>query len=302
MSTKSTPAAPATHKELTDMLRKNWSSLSPSQRRIAERILSDSEAVAFMTINELASSAGVNEATVVRFAGRLGFRGYPALQQLCQEYLRDQAQLLRRFENLEQLALTGGDLFERTASFDQANITRTFARIDQRTWESVVDALDTARRVHVMGQRKLHTPAYLLGYLLGMVREDVETVTGHVGMLPESLRRVEADDCFVAMAIHRYPADTVKATRWARKRGAHVVVLTDHPGSPLVSHAHDALYIEVASTGVMRSMTAFVSVVQALSTAVAQDPGTKTRDTLQQEEELLQSLGVYQSDDSESSS
>jgi hypothetical protein len=94
-------------------------------------------------------------------------------------------------------------------------------------WESVVDRLAHAPRVHVMGLRKCHAPAYLLSYLLGMLREDVTAVDASAGSLTDELRRVRAGDCFVAMSIHRYSLDTVRAAQWARQRGAHVIALTD---------------------------------------------------------------------------
>lgn len=287
------PPGPRTYDDLLIELRRRDSRLTPSQRLLADRVMADPEGVAFMTVSELASAVGVNEATVVRFAAGLGLEGYPGLTRLCRDRLREQAQLLRRYGNLEQLGAENADPLTRAVAFDQANIARTFARIDPGTWDAALRALAEAPRVHVMGLRKCHAPAYLLGYLLSMLREDVQTVTPGAGNLTDALRRVQEGDCFVSISIHRYSAETVRAAEWARSRGARCVTLTDNPSSPLATTAEHVFYVDAAGTSVLRSLTAFTSLVQALATGVARLRGHEARDTLLEEEELLEAFGVY---------
>lgn len=293
MSVADAAAGPESFDELVTTIRARHETLTPSQRKLAVRVMADPEAVAFMTVSELAAATGVNEATVVRFATVLGLKGFPGLTRLCQERLQEQAQLLRRFDNLQSVDHDGGGLIEQTVALDQANIARTFARIDERTWSSAVDRLAHAPRVHVMGLRKAHAPAYLLGYLLGMLRENVATIVASAGSLTDDLRKVRPDDCFVAMSIHRYTADTVRAAEWARQSGAHVIACTDNPGSPLVGSANDVFYVDASSASVLRSMTAFTSLVQAMSGGVAGELGHHARETLLEEEKLLSGFGVY---------
>ncbi|WP_324193922.1 MurR/RpiR family transcriptional regulator [Nocardia blacklockiae] len=287
---------PQTFDELIAELRARHDTLSQAHRKLSERVMADPEAVAFMTVSELAAAVGVNEATVVRFANALGLKGYPGLTRLCRERLQEQAQLLRRFDTLERLPADGGGLLERTLGFDQANIARTFARIDDATWDAAVRHLTDAPRVHVMGLRKCHAPAYLLAYLLGMVREEVALVTAAAGALTDDLRRVRAGDCFVAVSIHRYMADTVRGARWARSVGAHVIALTDNPGSPLAATADECFFVDAAGPSVLRSMTAFTSLVQALTAGVAKSHGREARASLLQEERLLGDFQVYTTD------
>lgn len=293
MSVVGAATGPESFDDLVAIFRDRDATLTPSQRKLALRVMADPEAVAFMTVSDLAASAEVNEATVVRFAAGLGLKGFPGLTRLCRERLREQAQLLRRFDNLPPVSRDGAGLIEQTVALDQANIARTFARIDERTWSSAVERLAHASHVHVMGLRKSHAPAYLLGYLLGMMRENVDTIVASAGSLTDNLRKVRSDDCFVAISIHRYCVDTARAAEWARQSGAHVIACTDNPGSPLVGSADDVFYVDASSASVLRSMTAFTSLVQAISGGVASELGHEARATLLQEEELLRGFGVY---------
>jgi DNA-binding MurR/RpiR family transcriptional regulator len=282
--------------QLVALLQERRGRLTPSQQLLAERVMADPEGVAFMTVGELAAAVGVNESTVVRFATSLGLDGYPGLTRLCRQRLRDQAQLLRRFAHLEQLDSGDGegeDPLARTSVFDQANIARTLAQVDRQSWTAAVTALAQAPRVHVLGLRKCYSVAFLLGYLLRLVRDDVTVLDPAAGTLVDELRQVQAGDCFVGIAIHRYSRDTVRAFHRAQQTGAVTVALTDNPTSPLARDAAHVFYVDTTGVAVLRSVTAFVSLAQALANAVATSRGAETRDALALEEELLDEFDVY---------
>jgi DNA-binding MurR/RpiR family transcriptional regulator len=291
------PADPVSYDELVARLHHRWSSLSRSHRLLAERVLADPEGVAFMTASDLASAVDVNESTVVRFAAGLGLKGYPGLTRLCREKLSAEAQLLRRFNTVEQQRHSNdpaaGPLAQ-AAAYDQANVARTLARVDPVAWSAAVTALADAPRVHVLGLRKLHSVAFLLSYVLGMVRDEVNLVGPAEGTLVEGLRRVRPGDAFVAISIHRYIRATVEGFRWAKEAGATTIALTDNAASPLVRDADHAFLVDTAGAAVLRSVTGFVALAQALANGVAVERGDDARATLATEESLLTRFGVYE--------
>ena len=298
MKATAADAGPAHYDELVARLHERLPSLSRSHRLLAERVLSDPEGVAFMTISDLASAVDVNESTVVRFATGLGLKGYPGLTRLCREKLSTEAQLLRRFANVTSHADEPGrdpsGPLEQAAAFDQANVARTLSRIDAATWATVVGVLAEAPRVHVLGLRKLHSVAFLLSHVLGMVRDEVALLSPATGTLVEGLRRVQPGDAFVAVSIHRYIRDTVEGFRWARDAGATTIALTDNAASPLARDADHAFFVDTAGAAVLRSVTGFVALSQALANGVAAHRGDAARTTLATEESLLDRFSVYE--------
>jgi DNA-binding MurR/RpiR family transcriptional regulator len=153
--------------------------------------------------------------------------------------------------------------------------------------------LTDARQVHVLGLRKCASVAYLLAYLLRMVRPGVRHLIPASGMLADDLRDLADGDVFVALSIHRYTADTVRAIAAAKRRGLRTIALTDNAASPLVPHADVTCYVETGGVTLLRSLSAFVSLVQALATAVALRGGTTSHSELLLDEELLDALDVY---------
>ncbi|WP_020670088.1 MurR/RpiR family transcriptional regulator [Amycolatopsis nigrescens] len=276
--------APRSYPELAGLLRARLPKLAAGQRRIADLLLSDPEGTAFRSISATAKLAGVHESSLVRFAGSLGLSGYPALVELCRAQLAEQAQLLRRFDQT-QLADVAGQ--------DQRNLARTFAMIDPDGWQRVAALLADAPAVHVIGLRKCFSVAYLLSYLLHLVRPRVRQLAAAGGTLADELRDLGEGDVLVAISIHRYTADTVRALAHARRRGLHTVALTDNAGSPLAEHAGHTLYVETAGGTLLRSLTGFTALVQAMATEVAVHLGDDGRSELGADERLLDEFGVY---------
>jgi DNA-binding MurR/RpiR family transcriptional regulator len=287
------PTPSLTYDELALRLQQGLDGLSPSHRRLAERVLADPEGVAFMTVTDLAAAVGVNESTVVRFAAAQGLGGYPGLAAVCRERLRHQAHLVRRFTSTSALDAADGDILDVSATFDQANVLRTLTAVDRAAWTATAEALAHAPRVHVLGLRQSHAPAYLLGYLLRMVRDDVATLGTGPGTLVDELRRVVPGDCVVGVGIHPYHRDTVRGFRWAADREATTVALTDNRASPLARAADHTFLVDTAGVAVLRSTTGFTALVQALATAVAVELEPGARSTLAAEEELLDAFGIY---------
>lgn len=273
------------------MLQDRMASLATGQRRIAKVLLTDSEGTAFRTIAETARVAGVHQSSLVRFATSLGLPGYPALVRLCREKLAEQAHLVRRFEVAAQHGAS--DLFAAAVQYDQQNLARTYARIDPEEWDRAVTLLADAPRVHVMGLRKCLSVAQIMAYLLHMVRPGVFHLSPVSGALVDQLRDLEDDDVFVGISIRRYTADTIRAMQYAKRRGLRTIALTDDAASPLAVAADFVFFVDTNGITILRSISAFVSLVQTLSTAVALKKGARTRSELLQDEELLESFNIY---------
>ena len=84
---------------ILEKIRQIYPQLTKSQSRLADFIAASYQEAAFMTASRLARRVGVNEATVIRFAQRLDYAGYPDLIQDIQAIVQEELKL--RFETLE---------------------------------------------------------------------------------------------------------------------------------------------------------------------------------------------------------
>ncbi|NUR94104.1 MAG: MurR/RpiR family transcriptional regulator [Kribbellaceae bacterium] len=281
-----------TYDELRRAIQERLESMAAGQRRIAELILADPEGTAFRSVAETAAKAGVHQSSVVRFASLFGLSGYPALTALCREQLTREAQLISRFGRAEKLSRSE-DLLAATIDHEEQNVRRTLSRITPGDWDRTLELLSGSDHVYVMGLRKCLSVAELMSYLLRLVRPGVHLVSPVTGALVDDLRDLQEGDTFVAISINRYTAATVQAFEEAQRRGLHTIALTDSSASPLARIADVTHLVDCEGVAILRSVTAFIALAQALATGVAVRNGTRSRSELLQDERLLGDFGVY---------
>ena len=66
--------------ELLNRINSSYAKLSKGQKRLSAYITDNYDKAAFWTAEKLGEEVGVSESTVVRFAIRLGYKGYPEFQ------------------------------------------------------------------------------------------------------------------------------------------------------------------------------------------------------------------------------
>ena len=65
---------------ILDSMTERYNSLTRSGKKLANYILSNTIEVQYLSINSLAESSGVSEATITRFCRQLGLTGYNDLK------------------------------------------------------------------------------------------------------------------------------------------------------------------------------------------------------------------------------
>lgn len=293
--------APSDYLLLRDVIGRRFDHLAPGQGRVARLILDDPEAVAFRSIREIASLASVSQSSLVRFAQQFGYQGYPPMVEVCRSYILRKANLADRLtQRGGEPGEAGGGLGELSTAvqLDGRNLAATFERISSQEWDRAVAFLAQASTIHVIGVRKCLPVAQLFSYLVSMVHPQVQLMAPIEGGMVENVSRLAPGDVLVAISMWRYSKATVTAVRYAAQRGVNVIAFTDNPSSPLVPLAEVSFYVESASNHVLRSITGYISLAQALAAALTRELGPQAQQALEGADSLLQLFEVYDVDSS----
>ena len=84
--------------ELSARIHAGYNRMSKGQKRLADYILENYEKAVYLTAGKLGTVVGVSESTVVRFAGCLGYGGYPEFQKALEEMVRNRLNSIQRME------------------------------------------------------------------------------------------------------------------------------------------------------------------------------------------------------------
>lgn len=278
--------------DLMRLIQHKFPRMSKGQKIIAEYILKHFDKAAFMTAAKLGSTVGVSESTVVRFANELGFSGYPALQKSLQELIKNKLTSVQRIE-LSNDYLSEENTLKSVLKADMENIRVTLEKINNNTFDKVVNAILKAERIYIVGFRSSQALAEFLGFYLNLILDNVRVVSTGISDIFEQLLRVGDGDVVIGIGFPRYSSRTVEALTFAKSKNAEVVAITDSLLSPLASNADYTLIAQSNMASFVDSLVAPLSVINALIVSVGLSEKGKISEAFNSLEDIWEEYNVY---------
>ncbi len=272
-------------------IKQRYHELSASQKNLAEFILENNDKAAFLTASRLGALVHVSESTVIRFAITLGYNGYPELQEDLQDNLRSKLNMVSRFKDTD--AVPDVDSSAHILRHDIANLTKTLNELNTGAFTSAVDEIFKARRIYVVGQRSAHCLAVFLAFYLEMLGKDTRVVPLGISSIFEQFMDIKEGDLVIGISFPRYTRKTLEGLEFAKKQGASTLAITDSVVSPLAQLADITLFVESDMGSFIESLTAPLSVINALVTAVGRKQKEKTLDILEHLEEVWEEYDIF---------
>ncbi len=272
----------------------SWSGLSKGQKRIAEYIRDNFDKVSYLTAAQLGRQTDVSESTVVRFATRLGYDGFPDLQRSLQATARNKLTSVQRIQ-VAQDRIGGQDVLTSVMQSDMDNIRATLNECDREEFYGAVDALTSARRIYILGVRSSAGLASFLGFYLHLILDNVSTLQSNsASEMFEQILRVGRRDVVVGISFPRYSKRIIQAMKFARDQGAGVIAVTDNPSSPLTASASHVLLAKSDMASFADSLAAPLSLLNALIVETSRRTENDLAGTLERLENIWEEYQVYE--------
>ncbi|MEO2134058.1 MurR/RpiR family transcriptional regulator [Microbacterium sp.] len=249
--------------------------LQPTERRVADLIVAEPDAVVELTAQQLADRAGVARSSVVRACQSLGYRGYPQLRVALAAELG--AQPPRAADHGD------GPLGELRAALARTaqSLTTAVSLMSADDVSSAVADVAGASRLLVVANGLSAPVASDLAMRLTAVGRPAEVIADAIAQQIAARQLSTADVCIVVSGSGANAA-SVRAAEAARSAGARVLALTSFASSPLADRADRSLVI--TPTGVSfreelahTSRVAHAAFVEAFVDAVAGVLGERAR-------------------------
>ena len=279
--------------EISQRISKAFPKLSKGHKKIANAVVYQYEKVAYMTAAKVGQLVGVSESTVVRFASELGYTGYAEFQQAVQELVRRKLTPNQRIEVTKQ-RMGKNDILETVMESDISKIKYTLANLDKTTFSNAVNAILTAKTVYIMGARATEPIAKLLHYNLSLIFDNIRFVnpTSSTEVF-EQMFSICEEDVIIAFSFPRYSTKMVRGVKFARSKGASVIVFTDSDISPLAEHATHLLTAQSDMASFMDSLVAPVSIINAIVVEITSRCEDRIRERFDTLEAIWDEYEVY---------
>lgn len=254
---------------------------------------------AVKSISMLAEEHGISTSSLTRLAQRLGYGGFPALQDIFRQEMRgrknyysDQVNRFLLTTGTTSPDVTGKQPLQHMVQSEWGNVMATMEECDATQYAQVAALVSRAPRVAVLGLRGSYTLAFYFGYYLRMIRDNVTIIDNGGNTLAEALADLDEGDLLFAISVKPYTKYTVDACRIAREQGLHVVAMTDSMASPLAYETDKLLVISSKGDFYFSPITSGVLYLEALLTDAVKILGDRAVDKLRNNERLLDRLGV----------
>ena len=252
--------------EVEDRIGELGSTLTEAERRVAQVVLDRPQLVAFGTVADLAAQAHAGAATVLRFASKLRYDGFSALQASVQHDLANQ--LRPAAERIREPS--GDDPPGRHLQVEIANVQATLAALDP---DAIADAVDhLARldaRVFIISGDASRGVATQLAVDLGALRDDVALIDGNDIAVRRQIALLRSTDVVISLDLRRYERWVVDAARAAGEAGPWCLAVTDSVLSPLAQVAQRTFVVSAAAAGPFDSHVGTLALFNLLVASVA---------------------------------
>ncbi|MER9057266.1 MurR/RpiR family transcriptional regulator [Mesorhizobium sp. M0910] len=273
-----------------DMLLHGAISLTPSEERIVQVLLTDYPAAGLGTATSLAKRAGVSDPTVVRLAMKLGFEGFPALQR---RLLADvEARLHSPLLMMEAKRPDMGTNSEQGAAIAYMhsvanNLNKALTSTPLASYQRAARLImDTKGKVVLLGGRYSRFIAGMLAAYLLQFRPDIMHIDALSAQKTDVLVDLGKRDLLIVFDYRRYQLDVVAFAQLAAARRVRILLFTDPWLSPISEFSELTLTCPIEVNSPYDTMASSVAQIEAVVAQILASMEKRTRERIEELEEI----------------
>lgn len=275
----------------------NKDAFTPGERIIADYILAHPDKLKQCSSQELASILNISQSSIVKFAQRLGFKGFTNLKMaLIEEWgqqSKQNAESEQHLHNDINVHDTPSVIAEKLFRAKQQALRMTTDSVNLAQLESVVAEIKAARRVQIMGMGGSSLVAKDLAYKLMKIGYPVmNEMDSHVQMtVAQSLGE---GDVQIVISYSGALKEIFIAAQAAQEKGAKIIAITSLQDSPLRKLA-DFVLDTIADEARWRSSsisarTAQNTITDLLFVCLLQEDSERSRSFIHRSQEMIEQL------------
>lgn len=272
-----------TSSRLRDLLTRRDLDLTPSERKIAQVLLTGYPTAGLNTIAVLAKLAGVSSPTVIRLVSKLGFSGYPAFQmKLLSEVEAGLHSPLMMME--AKRPVSKGQSVTETYIRSAAGVVAATAAIAlpqnfERAAELIMEASGS---VLLVGGRFTRYVSGMLAAHLVQFRPNVLSLSPLSSESYDVLLELSRRDTLVVFDHRRYQTDVIRFAEQAARRHVQIVLFTDTWRSPIASKAKVVIVSPVEVDSPYDTLAPAVTQAEALVAHIVAQESRSARGRVQE--------------------
>lgn len=215
-----------------------FDSLTPAERRVAEAVLADPQALVLASITEVADRSNGSEAAVSRFARKIGYGSFAEFKLALS---RDAASPSQAIYGDVELGDDTETVVAKVAADNIRAIDDSIRVVDQAALAEAARRISAANRVAFFGfGGSAITAQDAMNHFVRVLGNAFHVVDSHEQTIWAALSG--PGDVLLLSSHSGISRDLVELAELAAARGAFLIAITNHGGSALAEIAHINLY------------------------------------------------------------
>ncbi|QHB31691.1 MurR/RpiR family transcriptional regulator [Yersinia canariae] len=273
-------------------IRQLYPTLAQNDRKLADFLLTHPEQARHLSSQKLAQQTGVSQSAVVKFAQKLGYKGFPALKQALSEIVATPEQVVTLHNQIlstDSLKTVGEKLLAEKAAALRATLD---INSEQRLTEAL-EMLRAARRIILTGLGASGLVAKDLAYKLLKIGIMAVSETDMHAQLA-AVQALDGRDLLLAISFSGERREINLAAEEAQRCGAKVLALTSFTPNSLQQRADHCLYTiseePAIRSAAISSSTAQYALTDLLFMAMIQQDLESAQDHIKHSAALVKKL------------
>ncbi len=262
-----------------------YDKMGKAEKHIADWILDNPGEIISLSIVDLAEKCGCGEATIVRFAKRLGFAGYQELKFV----LGNQSGKTQVSTHItaEDDAYT---IYEKVCNDIYLSLEKTKSSLDKKSLSLAADKICQAKKIVIFGLGNSASVATDLSHKL--LRAGLNAIAysdNHMQVIAAS--HLEEGDVAIGISHSGSSKDIVEALKTAREQGAATIAITNRGKSPILKHSDIVLQTSADETQysilALNSRIVQLAIVDTLYFYIVYNRSEEAQESIRQTEKSL---------------
>lgn len=278
-----------------DLVEARKADFTAAERRVVPFLRDESLVIELQSITKLADAAEVSTPTVIRLARKLGFDGFPDLQNAIRSELAER--IKQPLAKLEALTPENRDdhIVNRFAHKAVENINQTIGQMDYARFDAAATLLaDRSLKLTLIGGRLTRPVAEHFANHLHILRPNVELLSASQNTWPQSILDMDRDTVLIIFDIRRYERKFERLAELAAPRQARIVLFTDQWGSPVENRADYCFRAMVQAPSSWDSMLALNFLVEAMVAEIQRKDPAAAAKRLSEMEQMIGDTGLFE--------
>jgi len=281
--------------EIIRSLTRGFEGYSPKIKVVAKYISDHPEQFALDAMRTTAAKIGVSTFTLTRMAEALGFARFEDLRQPFRQALfatTTPSEDLAWIQDQYRQGATGKDQarFSKTAI---GNVLKSLQSNDLAKLERVVAVLFAARTVYVCGVRATYALAYYFHYVGRMSLPSLRLIPGQINSPVDDLNNAGPGDVMVAITFSPYSKETIEACKFACRRGARLILISDSEIVVPDLQPAEVLVAATQSTHPFSCYSGAMVVLENLIALMVKNGGQAALENIESYEKLRNEFSAY---------